>query len=126
MSVKFPMKVLQPIKKYLKEREERLVERKKALEREDPFNDVDRINDNAAIDTDAAEEIGHDRVSALKLEIDKTLIRIKKALTKIRLGSYGTCDTCGKLIDTDRLAIAPTSTNCIKCIKSKKTKRGEN
>ena len=115
--IKFPSKLLEPVKLYLKEHQEKLLERKKALEKEDPFNDTDRVNDNAAIDTEAAEEIGHDRVSALKLEIDKTLVRIKKALTKIKVGKYGICDMCGKMIDTDRLAIDPTVVTCIKCVK---------
>jgi DnaK suppressor protein len=108
-AIKFPMKVLKPVRQYLKEHQDRLIERKKALEKEDPYND-----------TDAAEEVGHDRVSALKLEIDKTLVRIKKALTKIRVGKYGICDKCGKMIDTDRLAIDPTVVTCIKCVKKNK------
>ncbi len=119
--IKFPLKVLKPVKKHLRDEEAKLIKRKQSLEKEDPFNDVDRVNDNAAVDTEAAEEAGHDRVAALKLEVDKTLIRIKKALSKIRLGKYGMCDNCGKLINTDRLAIDPTISNCIKCIKKKKT-----
>jgi len=120
--IKFPSKVLLPLKKYLKSKEDKLKKRKKDLEIEDPFNDVDRVNDNAAIDTDAAEKTGHDRVIALKQEIDKTLIRVRKTLTKIKLGNYGTCEKCKKLIDTDRLAIDPTASFCIKCVKKAKKK----
>lgn len=119
--IKFPLKVLQPVKKYLKDKEKKLKKRKKALEAEDPFANPDRVNDNAAVDTDAAEEAGHDRVAALKQEVDKTLIRVRKTLTKIKLGKYGLCESCKKLIDTDRLAIDPTATDCIKC--AKKTKK---
>ena len=86
---------------------------------EDPFNDGDRLNDNAAVDADAAEEFGHDRVSALKLEVDKTLINIRKTLTKIKLGRFGLCDNCGRMIDTDRLAIDPTVSKCIRCAAEK-------
>lgn len=120
--ITFPLKVLQPLKKHLKEEQVKLKKRKEALEKEDPFNDPDRVNDNAAIDTDAAEESGHDRVAALKLEIDKTLIRIRKTLTKISIGRYGTCDKCKKLIDTDRLAVDPTANLCIECAKNNKSK----
>ena len=116
-AVKFPLKVLKPVQKYLKAEQAKLKKRKEALELEDPFNDEDRVNDNAAIDTDAAEESGHDRVAALKLEVDKTLIRIRKTLTKIKLGRFGTCEKCKKMIDTDRLAIDPTASLCIKCAK---------
>lgn len=91
------------------------------MAKEDPFTDFGRINNNAAVDAEAAEELGHERVSALKLEIDKTLIRIRKALTRIKLGRYGTCVKCKKLIDTDRLAIDPTADHCVECaLNSKK------
>lgn len=114
-SIKFPLRVLKPVKNYLTQEAEKLKKRKKTLESEDPFNDPDRVNDNAAIDTEAAEGFGHDRVTALKLEIDKTLIRIRKTLTRIKVGKYGVCEKCHKLIDTDRLAIDPTATHCINC-----------
>lgn len=117
---KFPMKVLQPIRDYLLKRETEFKKRKKRLSKEDPFADTNRINDNAAIDAEAAEEEGHERVSALKAEVDKTLIRIRKSLTRIKLGSYGICSGCKKLIDTDRLAIDPTADLCIKCANGKK------
>ena len=118
-AIKFPRKILKPVQKYLKAEQNKLKKRKEALELEDPFNDEDRVNDNAAIDTDAAEEVGHDRVAALKLEVDKTLIRIRKTLTKIKLGKFGMCDKCHQMIDTDRLAIDPTASHCIKCAKEK-------
>lgn len=120
--IKFPLKVLRPVKRHLQKEEEKLKKRKQSLEEEDPFANTDRVNDNAAVDTDAAEEIGHDRVMALKQEVDKTLIRIRKTLTKIKLGKFGLCETCSKLIDTDRLAIDPTVTDCIKCAKKTKKK----
>lgn len=113
--IKFPLKILLPLKKQLQVEEKKLNDRKKNLEAEDPFNDKDRLTNNAAIDTDAAEETGHDRIAALKLEVEKTLINIRKTLTKIKLGRYGLCEQCGQMIDTDRLAIDPTASLCIKC-----------
>jgi len=122
--IKFPIKILKPVADHLKEKQEKLQKRKASLEKEDPFNDTDRVNDNAAVDTEAAEESGHDRVAALKLEIDKALVRIKKTLTKIKIGKFGLCEKCGKLIDTDRLAIDPTVGHCIKCVNGdKKSKK---
>ena len=121
--IKFPFRILKPVADHLKKEQEKLTKRKASLEKEDPFNDVDRVNDNAAVDTDAAEESGHDRVAALKLEVDKALIRIKKTLTKIKIGKFGLCEECGKLIDTDRLAIDPTVGHCIKCANGSKKKK---
>jgi DnaK suppressor protein len=120
MKIKFPLKVLGPIQKYLKAQEKKLKNRKKDLEKEDPFNDTARLIDNAAVDADAAEEVGHERVSALKKEVDKNLIRVRKALTRIKIGKYGLCAKCRQMIDTDRLAIDPTADLCVKCQKKLK------
>lgn len=117
MKIRFPLRVLKPIQSYLKNQEKKLKSRKKELEKEDPFNNTDRLMDNAASDTDAAEGVGHERVSALKREIDKSLIRIRKTLTRIKLGRYGLCSKCGKMINTDRLAINPTAELCVDCAK---------
>jgi len=117
--VKFPAKVLQPLKDYLTKREEELKKRKRNLSKEDPFLDTDRLNDNAASDTDAAEGAGHERISALKKEITKNLIRVRKTLTRIKVGKYGICTACKKMIDTDRLAIDPTVELCMRCQRKK-------
>jgi RNA polymerase-binding transcription factor DksA len=113
--IKFPNKVLKPIQEFLLEKQKKLTNRKKELAKEDPFADTDRLTNNAASDADAVEQWGHDRVAALKLEVDKGLINIRKTLTKIKLGSFGQCEKCNKLIDTDRLAIDPTIDRCISC-----------
>ena len=104
----FPLKLLQPLRRQLQVEEVKLKKRSRQLEAEDPFND-----------TDAAEEFGHDRVAALKLEVDKTLINIRKTLTRIRVGRFGLCENCGNMIDTDRLAIDPTVSLCISCASKK-------
>lgn len=116
----FPRQVLAPIGKYLSSMQAVLESRKKKLDKEDPFQDPDRVNDNAAMDADAAEISGHDRVEALRFEIDKRLVMVRKALTKIKVGRYGLCESCGAMIDTDRLAANPTSELCINCEKKKK------
>lgn len=116
--IKFPSRILKPIWHYLKREEKRLIKRKKSLEEEDPFADTDR-GDNNAPDTDAAEQFGHARVSALIAEINKNLIRIRKTLTRIKIGRYGLCKGCGKMIDTDRLAADPTAEYCLDCEKKR-------
>jgi len=116
----FPVQVLRPIQNYLLLAKRRLEQRKKTIHSEDPFSDPGRVDDNAAADTDAAEISGHDRAEALRLEVDKGLITIRKALTKIRLGRYGLCEKCGKMIDTDRLAVNPTAELCMDCEKKGK------
>ena len=113
--IRFPTKVLQPLRNFLLKKQTKLEQRKKKLAKEDPFSDTGRLTDNAASDADAAEQSGHDRVAALKHEVDKGLINIRKTLTKIKLGKYGLCESCGNMIDTDRLAIDPTADYCMQC-----------
>src|SRR3989338_6099980 len=93
--IKFPAKLLKPVANYLLGEEKRLKQRKKRLDKEDPFKRSDREMDNAAVDTEVAELIGHERVSVIKMEVDKALINIRKALTRIKVGRYGTCVNCG-------------------------------
>jgi RNA polymerase-binding transcription factor DksA len=113
--IKFPKKVLAPVKKFLSKEERKLKKRKAQLSQEDPFEDSRRVNDNAAPDTEAEEQIGHERTVALKKEVDKKLIQVRKALTQIKLGRYGTCEKCSRMIDTDRLMVMPEATVCVKC-----------
>ena len=113
--VKFPANLLYPIGKLLSWRLSSLEKKKKSIEEEDPFKDTDRLNDNASPDTDAAEQFGHARSTALRNELAKKIVQTKKALTSIKIGTYGICEDCGKMIDTDRLVVYPEATKCISC-----------
>lgn len=113
-SLKYPAEVLNPVKSALKGKLNELKKRKKEIAREDPFRDHERVNDNSAPDIEADEQYGHARISALKNEVNRTLIQIRKALSRIKLGNYGVCEVCGQMIDTDRLTIYPEATLCAK------------
>lgn len=119
VKVVFPINLLRPIQKFLHLEEKKLNERKTQLEKQDPFSDPRRITDNASVDTDASEQFGHATIEGLKKEIDRKLIQIRKALTRIKLGKYGTCEKCGRMIDTDRLMVFPEATVCVACEKKK-------
>lgn len=110
--VQFPSKLLAPVGNFLHQRLKVLEKRKKEIIKEDPFNDTSRLIDNASPDTDAAEQFGHARASAIRERLDIKIVQTKKALTRIKLGKYGICEDCGKMIDTDRLVAYPESTLC--------------
>jgi RNA polymerase-binding transcription factor DksA len=116
---KFPESVVAPVNNLLSSRLRTLEKRKKEISKEDPFKDTERVNDNAAPDIEADEQFGHARTSALKSEIGRTIIQLRKALTRIKLGKYGICEECGQMIDTDRLMIYPEATLCTKDSKRK-------
>lgn len=120
--VSFPMNILKPLISYLKGEEKRLVKAKMSVTKEDPFKTSNREEDNS-IDADVAEQIDHDRAFASRIELKKSLINIRKTLTRIKIGKYGICENCGKMIDTDRLAIKPTAEYCMDCEKQIETKK---
>ncbi len=119
LGIKFPANILAPIGDFLSGEEKRLRKRKERLDKEDPFDDTRRVTDNAATDTDADEQVGHERTEALKKEVDRRQIQIRKALSRIKIGKYGICEKCGQMIDTDRLMVMPEATICVDCEKKK-------
>lgn len=119
---KFPASLLVPVANLLRGRLRTMEKRRKEISKEDPFKDMDRVNDNAAPDIEADEQFGHARTSALKQEISRGTIQIRKALTRIKIGKYGICEVCGNMIDTDRLIIYPEATLCAKDAAKKERK----
>lgn len=111
----FPSNLISPVARALTMQLKHLKKRKRAIDRDDPFKDNDRVYDNASPDDDAAEQFGHARTLALKEQLDRRIIQIRKALSRIKVGRYGICEDCGKMIDTDRLMIEPEATLCASC-----------
>lgn len=110
--VTFPARLLSPVGSFLQDRLRSLRDKKKKIEKEDPFKDTSRVLDNASPDTDAAEQFGHARTSAIRKSINISIIQTRKALARLRIGKYGICEECGRMIDTDRLVIYPEATLC--------------
>lgn len=117
--LRFPENLLKPVGDFLTAKLASLRIHRKKISTEDPFNDKTRDLDSAATDTEAEEQFGHARVSAIKNELNSKARQIKKALDKVKKGKYGICEDCGKMIDTDRLAVFPEATKCIKCEKKR-------
>lgn len=120
--ISFPMSVLTPLVNYLKGEEKKLKSSKRVLKKEDPFLVGNRDADNS-VDSDVAENVDHDRAFAMRRQVSRSIVGIRKTLTRIKLGKYGICTNCGKMIDTDRLAINPTAELCIACETNKEKSR---
>lgn len=116
-NLKFPKSLLAPVGSFLKQKLSALRLNRKKIASEDPFNDVTRDLNSAAMDTEAEEKFEHARIAAIKSELNQKAKQIKLALDRVNKGKYGICETCNKMIDTDRLAIYPEATKCIKCEK---------
>jgi DnaK suppressor protein len=117
MSKNYPNDILGPVKSFLSDQLKNLKKRKKEVTESDPFENLSRINDNAATDADAEEQFGHARSVAVKEQLDRKIVQTRRALAQLKIGKYGMCESCGNMIDTDRLMIYPEATLCITCEK---------
>ena len=95
--------------------ETRLAKRIEEIRKEDPFLDPDHANDNAAVDTDVREQMGHDTIEAQIATLSKELTLVRGALKKMIKGKYGICESCGKPIQIERLQLLPYAKYCIEC-----------
>lgn len=111
----FPQTVLDDIRKHLVSEKAKIEATLLSLQSQDPFSDPDRLNDNAASDTEAKEESSHERMEALEKELRSHLEEVEKALERVESGTYGRCQSCQQLIDADRLAVKPTALSCVVC-----------
>jgi DnaK suppressor protein len=91
---------------------------KKNLKESDPFTDENRTLENS-VEEDLDEQIGHFDNEIKARFLNKRIVQLRKALTRIKIGKYGMCESCGRMIDTERLAINPEATTCVKCEKEK-------
>ncbi len=114
--IKISKGFLTSIKNFLENKLVELKRNKKALKEADPFNDSNRTMENS-LEEDVDEQIGHFDTEIKVSLLSKRIIQLRKALTRIKLGKYGVCEKCGKMIDTKRLMVNPESTTCVKCEK---------
>jgi RNA polymerase-binding transcription factor DksA len=113
-SVKIPMSLLTPIKNFLEGEIVKWKRTEKKIKKNDPFRDETRGLHNSD-EEDVDEQIGHFEAEVKASFVKIKLVQLRKALTSIKIGKYGICESCGKMIDTDRLAANPDATVCIDC-----------
>ena len=118
LKLSFPQRFISPIKHFLEVELLKSKRAKKNLKNTDPFSDEGRVLENS-FEEDLDEQIGHFESEVKAKFLNKRIVQLRKALTRIKLGKYGLCESCGKMIDTDRLAINPSATTCVKCQKEK-------
>ncbi len=83
------------------------------LQKDDPFSDPDHASDNAAIDTDVREQVGHDTIEAQIKDLKLKMVEVEIALDKIGKGRYGFCEKCAMPIPLARLSLIPEARYCI-------------
>lgn len=101
----------------LEEEKTKILQQISLLKKDDPFSDPEHASDNAAVDTDVREQVGHETVEAEIKDLQKRLVDIELALKKITKNRYGDCEKCGESIPLERLKLVPEARFCIECEK---------
>jgi RNA polymerase-binding transcription factor DksA len=64
---------------------------------------------------EATESFELEKRLSLERQIQEQLADIENALTKIAIGKYGLCESCGKPIEPTRLQALPQARTCMNC-----------
>jgi len=64
---------------------------------------------------EATESFEFEKRLALEKQTRDHLAEVEHALRKFKEGTYGSCDSCGKLIDPARLEVLPQASLCLGC-----------
>lgn len=56
------------------------------------------------------------RILVIKRHIEDMLKKINYSLERVKKGTYGICDNCGKNINMERLLALPVTIFCISCV----------
>jgi len=111
--------------KILDELKAKLIEEKKALEKE--LSDIAKPTGTPGVYETKHDEIGEsqdDNASemeeysdnfALENNLEKQLKEVSDALGRMEGGTYGSCDNCGTQLSLDRLRAYPAARKCIQC-----------
>lgn len=110
-----PTNFIEKIRSYLVSEERRLKREEKRLREQDPFLVPGRDVDNSELMEEVEEKIGHEQVEAERGIIQKFLMDIRLALSKLKIGKYGICERCGERIDRARLEAIPQARHCLRC-----------
>ena len=111
-----PQKTLLRIKKALNKQQKDVKVGIQSLDKEDPImsQTVAEVGESG---TDSWMAEVHGRMTTLKEDLLGLSFRIKNSLFRIKKGTYGHCECCGKHIEEERLKAMPTATTCVSCSK---------
>lgn len=104
-------------KKKLEKEMHKIISQITDLKQSDPFLDPAHVSDNAAVDTDVREQVGHETIQAQIKNLQHKLVNINDALVRIKRGTYGICKSTHKVISQQRLELIPEASYCIEAEK---------
>jgi RNA polymerase-binding transcription factor DksA len=108
-------KFIEQQKLKLESEKKKILSQIEELKRDDPFSDPDHANDNAAVDTDVREQVGHGTIQAQIKDLQKRFNDIEITLKRIMRQVYGQCERCNLPIPLARLKLIPEARFCVEC-----------
>lgn len=115
-----PQQTLNKIKQTLLHQQKEVESELKSIEQDDPVS-VDAVAEASEPGTESWQAEVHGRLLALKNDLLEFSRKIAHSLLRLKEGTYGKCEKCGKAIESERLKAMPTAALCMVC--SKKTRR---
>lgn len=121
-------KFLEKIKKILEKEKQRLTEELSSFAKKDkkPYGDWDTAFPQLGsfsggdLDEERAKEIEeYQNLLPVEHALELKLLTIEQALKKIKKGTYGKCERCGKEIKKERLLAVPETRFCFSCSQKK-------
>ncbi|MFH0937542.1 MAG: TraR/DksA C4-type zinc finger protein [Candidatus Daviesbacteria bacterium] len=120
--LELPQKTLSNIKNILLRQQKEVKERIESINKEDPIM-TQNVPEAPESGTDSWMAEVHGRMTTIKNDLADLSKRIGDSLSKLRKGTYGKCEKCGKAIEPERLKALPTATVCISCSKKSPSKK---
>ena len=114
-SVIIPPTMLRELVLKLWKRSRELKNEEEIVTKSDPYMQPGRVKENAEFTDDTVEDIEKTIQQARLNIIQAARLEIRKALAKVRIGTYGICETCKSPIDLSRLKAFPQATKCLDC-----------
>lgn len=110
----FPKKTLDYLRNHLKKQEVEVEKNLKEVEEDDPVKGPS-LAESSEPGTDSYIADAHTKSIVVGQQLKNAKISIRTALEKIKNGTYGKCDKCGKQIGVGRLLAMPTAQFCVSC-----------
>lgn len=119
-SIEIPRILFKELILRLWRRSTELKKEEELVKQSDPLLDAERSDGSEGADVIAGDVAKTIQEAQLNL-IQSARLEIRKALAKVKVGTYGSCEVCKSPIDLARLKALPQATTCFEC--SKKASR---
>ena len=114
--LRLPRKSVELIKKYLLRQQRQVEKNLIEVEKDDPVT-TPSLAETREPGTDSSIADTHGKSLVFEKSLTNAKTSIIAALQKIKNGTYGKCEECGKQIEIGRLLAMPTASRCLSCSK---------